>query len=171
MESNQSYETEIHRLGECLRISSLKNHTTWAVRWMFGNKFNAQRHSVRVYPTLRRRTSRSLLRVRGHHLYECVHGRRPNEVTWKDLVRDELRWNSIFSGVDGWPTFHSGFTWRMMESVKAQVDPFPFVPVTWMTLSEFKSSVYALLLNVSRAWQITDVHYNLFSSDTRSFPE
>lgn len=39
------------------------------------------------------------------------------------------------------PTFHSGLVWRMMESVKAHVEPFPFVPVICTTFNLFRSAV------------------------------
>lgn len=38
------------------------------------------------------------------------------------------------------PIFHSGLTWRRMESVKAQVDPLPLVPVICRMFSLFRSS-------------------------------
>ena len=48
----------------------------------------------------------------------------------------------IMSHVPPIPTFQEGTECRNKESVKAQVDPFPFVPVTCITFSRLRSSTY-----------------------------
>ena len=58
--------------------------------------------------------------------------------SWIQNLRIYDTWPSytIFS-----PTFQLGLACRINESVNAQVDPFPFVPVTCTTFNLFNSNV------------------------------
>ena len=82
-----------------------------------------------------------------------------------DLGNDELNVRDLS------PTFHSGFTWRRIESAKADVEPFPFVPVICMTLSLFRSLAWKLqITNLCGLARGQDLRCGRSCADTRASP-